>query len=258
MMGEELNGADFNTRGLQADRAYALIDLETGKVASAKNPKKWPDLFHFRASYIEPPQPGHEIPPVRIMFPDGTIRRSSDADINEMLSRHFGRKVKLAKTTSSPSLEEYWPNIEGLAHREIVTDERMPEGAFFDCAVAHILSTSTLDALRSAYPQGRFEMRRFRPNIVVQLNEREEGFVENGWIGGTLALGEVRLNVTGPCPRCVMTTLSQGDLPQDLGILRTAAKQNGVNVGAYASMAKGGRVRRGDGVILEQASVAAS
>src|SRR5688572_22234444 len=84
MMGEELNGADFNTQGLLGDRAYALIDIETGKVASAKNPKKWPDLFHFRASYIEPPQPGHEIPPVRIMFPDGTIHRSSDADINEV------------------------------------------------------------------------------------------------------------------------------------------------------------------------------
>src|SRR5919201_1266364 len=113
MMGEELNAADFNTQGLLGDRAYALIDLETGKVASAKNPKKWPDLFHFRASYTQPPQPGDEIPPVRITFPDGTTRESSDGDLNEMLSRHFGRKVKLARTSSSPSLEEYWPNVEG-------------------------------------------------------------------------------------------------------------------------------------------------
>ena len=258
MMGEELNGADFTNQGLLGDRAFALIDLETGKVASAKNPKKWLDLFHFRASYIDSPQRGAEIPPVRITFPDGTMLRSDDPEISEMLSRHFGRKVMLARPGSSPSLEEYWPNIEGLAHREIVTDERMPEGTFYDCAVVHILSTSTVDALRSAYPQGRFEVRRFRPNIVVQLNEKEEGFIENGWIGGTLALGEVRLSVTGPCPRCVMTTLSQGDLPQDLGILKTAAKQNGANVGAYASVAKGGRVRRGDGVMLEQPAVAAS
>ncbi len=258
MMGEELNGADFSNQGLLGDRSYALVDTETGKVASAKNPKKWPDLFHFRASYIDPPQRGHEIPPVRITFPDGTIRSSNDADIDEILSRHFGRKVTLARTSSSPSLEEYWPNIEGLTHREIVTDERMPEGTFFDCAVAHILSTSTVDALRSAYPQGRFEVRRFRPNIVAQLNEKEEGFVENGWIGGMLAMGEIRLSVTAPCARCVMTTLSQSDLPQDLGILKTAAKQNGANVGAYASVAKGGRVRCGDGIMLEQPAVAAS
>lgn len=257
MMGEELNAADFNNRGLLGDRVYALIDLETGKVASAKNPKKWPDLFHFRASYIEPPQPGGEIPPVRITFPDGTARRSTDADLNEMLSRHFGRRVKLARTLSSPSLEEYWPNIEGLAHCEAVTDEKMPEGTFFDSAVAHILSTSTLDTLRAAYPQGRFEVRRFRPNIVVQLNERDEGFAENGWIGGTLALGDVHLSVTGACPRCVMTTLSQGDLPQDLGILKTASKQNRANVGVYATVEKGGPVRRGDVVVLEQPVVAA-
>ncbi|MCI0349143.1 MAG: MOSC domain-containing protein [Acidobacteriales bacterium] len=258
MMGEELNAADFNNHGLLGDRAYALIDLLTGKVASAKNPKKWPDLFHFRASYIEPPQPGGEIPPVWITFPDGTIRRSTDADLNEMLSRHFGRKVKLTRTSSSPSLEEYWPNVEGLSHREIVTDEKMPEGTFFDSAVAHVLSTNTLDTLRSAYPQGRFEVRRFRPNLVVQLNQKQEGFVENGWIGEMLALGDVRLSITGPCPRCVMTTLSQGDLPQDLGILKTAAKQNRANIGAYASVAKGGLVRRGDLVMLEQPAVAAT
>ena len=257
-MGEELNGAYLNTHGLLGDRAYAIIDLETGKVASAKNPKKWPDLFHFRASYIEPPQPGREPPPVRIIFPDGANRTSNNAEIHEMLSRHFGRKVKLAKTSSSPSLEEYWPNIEGLAYRETVTDESMPEGTFFDCAVTHILSTDTLDTLRSAYLQGRFEVRRFRPNIVVQLNETREGFVENGWIGDTLALGDVRLSVTGACARCVMTTLSQGDLPQDLGILKTAAKQNAANVGVYASVAKGGSVRRGDHVALEQRAVAVS
>jgi len=69
MMGEELNGADFSNQGLLGDRSYALVDTETGKVASAKNPKKWPDLFHFRASYIDPPQPGHEIPPCGSRFP---------------------------------------------------------------------------------------------------------------------------------------------------------------------------------------------
>ncbi|MFY9583683.1 MAG: MOSC N-terminal beta barrel domain-containing protein [Candidatus Acidiferrales bacterium] len=258
MMGEELNAADFTDHGLLADRTYALVDAETGKVASAKNPKKWPDLFHFRAGYVEPPQLGYEIPPVRITLPDGTILRSDDLEIHDVLSRHFGRNVKLARTSSHPSLEEYWPNVEGLAHREVVTDEPMPEGTFFDCATVHILCTNTLDALRSAYSQGRFEVRRFRPNIVVQLNQTEHGFAENGWVGSTLAVGEVRLSITGPCARCVMTTLAQGDLPQDLGILKTAAKQNGANVGAYAGVAKGGRARRGDSVVLEQAAVASA
>jgi uncharacterized protein YcbX len=76
-------------------------------------------------------------------------------------------------------------------------------------------------------------------------------FVENAWIGHTLAIGdEVRLDITGPAPRCVMTTLSQGNLPKDAGILRTAAQHNGVNVGVYASVVQGGTVRRGDPIRL--------
>jgi hypothetical protein len=57
-----------------------------------------------------------------------------------------------------------------------------------------------------------------------------------------LAIGDaVRLSVTGPCPRCVMTTLPQGDLPKDTGILRTAAEHNRANVGVYASVLQSGR-----------------
>ena len=80
----------------------------------------------------------------------------------------------------------------------------------------------------------------------------EKNFVENAWIDRTLAIGdEVRLNITGPCPRCAMTTLPQGDLPYDPGILRTIAQHNQVNVGIYAAVLSGGRVRRGDEVRLE-------
>jgi uncharacterized protein YcbX len=57
---------------------------------------------------------------------------------------------------------------------------------------------------------------------------------------------EVRLKVTGPCGRCVMTTLPQGDLSKDVGVLKTAAKYNQAQVGAYASVLQGGIIRRGD------------
>jgi MOSC domain-containing protein len=101
------------------------------------------------------------------------------------------------------------------------------------------------------YPQGRFEARRFRPNIVISTPEEGEGFVENDWLGRTLAIGgTVRLAITEPCQRCVMVTLPQGDLPKDSGILRTAAQHNGVNVGAYALVISGGTIRRGDAVEL--------
>lgn len=102
-----------------------------------------------------------------------------------------------------------------------------PADTFFNCAVIHVLTTATIEQLRELYPQGRFEVRRFRPNIVVEVNSGAKGFVENEWIGRTLAIGDaVRLSITGPCGRCVMTTLPQGDLPKDPGILRTAAQQD--------------------------------
>jgi uncharacterized protein YcbX len=123
----------------------------------------------------------------------------------------------------------------------------------FDCAFVHLLTTATLDRLRALYPQGRFEVRRFRPNIVVETANGEKDFVENAWVGQIFAIGDtVRLSITGPCPRCVMTTLPHGDLPRDGRVLRTAAQHNRANVGVYGAVLQGGKVRRGDSVSLEQ------
>jgi uncharacterized protein len=265
MLGEELNSSYVTERGLIGDRTYALIDQETGKVASAKNPRKWGKLFDFRAAFIEdtPPQVAENIPPVRITFPDGTQIFSSDQhDIDHSLSSVFGRGVRLMRASlDKPSYEEYWPDIEGLAQREKVTDEAMPSHTFFDIAVIHILTTSTINRLRELYPEGRFEVRRFRPNIVIESASAEEkDFIENSWVGKKLTIGkDIVLKVIGPCTRCVMITLPQGDLPNDLGILRTVAKYNHVTAGVYASLLLhsrdggegGGTIRRGDPVQLE-------
>jgi uncharacterized protein YcbX len=252
MMGEELNAIDVTERGLLGDRAYALVDRDPGKVASAKFPRKWPTLFDHRATFVDVPRLGEQLPPVRITLPDGRVLLSDGENVDQVLSAELGRDVAMARTApQAPSLEEYWPDIEGLAFREALTEEAMPPGTFFDIAVSHVLTTSTLDRLRQLYPEGRVEVRRFRPNIVVTPTEEEAGFIENAWVGRTVAIGEeVRLRVTQPCTRCVMTTLAQGDLPKDPGILRTAAQHNEVNVGVYASIDRPGRVRRGDAVSL--------
>lgn len=251
MLGEELNATDVGRYGLLGDRAYALIDCSDGKVASAKNPRKWPTLFDFRAVLADAPIPGRKAPPVRITLPDGTTVSSDQPEVHGVLSKALNREVKLSALADLPAVtaEEYWPDIEGLDHRDTVTDFGLPEGTFFDAATAHLLTTPTLDRLRALYPKGRFEARRFRPNIIVNLADAEAGFAENEWIGKTLAIGTaVRLSITGPCPRCVMTTLAQGDLPRDTGILRTAAQHNRANVGVYAAVLQSGRIRRGDSI----------
>jgi uncharacterized protein len=254
MMGEELNSSYVTERGLLGDRVYALIDHQTGKVASAKNPRKWGRLFDFHAAFIDSLQVVEDIPPVRITLPDGSQIFSDHSDVDNTLSRVLGRVVSVMKTSSSekPSYEEYWPDIEGLAQREMVTDEAMPPQTFFDVAVIHLLTTSTINRLRELYPAGRFEVRRFRPNIVVESASGEEDFIENLWVDKKVTIGqEIVLRVIGPCTRCVMTTLPQGDLPKDLGILRTVAQYNQVHAGVYASVHRGGTIRRGDLVQLE-------
>jgi MOSC domain-containing protein len=253
MLGEELNSSHVTELGLRGDRSYAVIDRETGKVASAKNPRKWGTLFDFRATFIDPIPMIDNIPRVRITLPNGTCIFSDQKDIDSILSGVLGREVRIMPANlKEPTYEEYWPDVDGLAQREKVTDELMPSQTFFDIAVVHILTTSSINRLRELYPEGRFEVRRFRPNIVIESKSGEKDFIENSWVGKNILIGDqVILKITARCTRCVMTTLPQADLPKDLGILRTIAKFNQVTMGVYASVQRGGTIRRGDSVALE-------
>jgi uncharacterized protein YcbX len=256
MLGEELNAAEITPRGLLGDRQFAVVDATTGKVAGAKNPRKWGNFLDFRAAYVEPPQPGSPLPAVRLTLPNGTSLTSSQADLPKVLSAALGRDVTFAEAqqagdSPSTTAEEYWPEVEGLDLYDTVTDFDLPAGTFFDVAVVHLLTTATMDRLRALHPEGRFEVRRFRPNIVVSSGPDAQGFPEDDWIGHTVSIGDrVRLRITGACSRCVMTTLPQGDLPKDSGILRTAAQHNNVNVGVYADVIASGPISRGDPVTL--------
>jgi uncharacterized protein len=266
MAGEELDASEVTPRGLLGDRGYGLVDQADGKVATAKNPRKWPRLFEFAAALADTPRINAPLPAVRISLPDGSAISSEQADVDAALSRALDRPVhvrvaergqdEVVESTSpnpwAARSEEYWPDMEGLDFRDTVTDFDLPEGTFFDIAVVHVLTTATLDRLHELYPQGEMAIRRFRPNIVIDTSDGAAGFVENEWVGRRLQVGEqVQLSITEPCPRCVMITLPQGGLPKDNGILRTAAQYNNVHVGVYASVLHGGRIRRGDQVTVQ-------
>jgi uncharacterized protein YcbX len=251
MQGEELNATRVMERGLLGDRAFALVDAETGKVASAKNPRRWPSLFDFRAAYVEPPGDDRLLPPVRITLPEGESLTTDQADAEARLASAVRRAVRLARSApEGATAEGYWPDHDWLAQRDEVFDFPLPAGTFFDCASVHLVTTATLDRLRALSPASRFETARFRPNLVIEVADGATGFVENDWVGRTLALGDVQLRIDQPCVRCVMTTLSQGTLPRDSAVLKTAVQQNGGNVGIYASVLRGGHIRRGDHVSL--------
>jgi uncharacterized protein len=245
MMGEELNAVEVTEHGLLGDRALALVDAETGKVASAKNPRRWPNLFDFRASYVQPPRTGQALPNARITFPDGESLTTDQGDVEARLSSYVGRTVTLAHSPlTQATAEGYWPDHDWLADPDQTFEVSLPTGTFFDCALIHLVSTTTLDRLQSLTPGSRFEVPRFRPNFVIA--PVESTIDENDWIGKTLTIGEARLRVERPCARCVMTTLAQGSLPKDPAILRTIVQKNAGSVGVYATVVSGGRVRRGD------------
>ena len=134
MMGEELNAAEVTDRGLVGDRQFALLDASTGKVAGAKNPRKWGNFFDFRAAYVAPPKPGSELPTVRLTLPDGTVITSEEPDLAQTLSRALGREVLFARaqgaaeSSGATGREEYWPDMEGLDYRDTVTDWDLPQG----------------------------------------------------------------------------------------------------------------------------------
>lgn len=263
MMGEELNSAIITDNGILGDRSYALLDLETDKIVSAKNPKKWPEIFSFHARYIEAPALEKERSPVWITLPDGRIIRTDQADAEQQLSIALKRTIGLRnKAAQHASLEQYWPEYEGESTE--ISDETISvaadDGSFFDYASLHILTTASLTKLQQIYPGGRFEARRFRPNLVIATPAEQIGFVENDWVGKTLTIDGVKLLVTDPCPRCVMPTLAQGDLAKDAKILRTIS-ENTVHVafagkalpsiGVYAQVIQPGEIRRGSMVVIE-------
>lgn len=242
MQGEQISSAPITERGILGDRAYAVLDKETGHIASAKHPRKWSALFACRAAFAEPPQLGAPLPPVWLTLPDGSVLSSAQPDADRLLSRALGRDVALVThTPAAPTREADRTPLDDGAAQTVITQETMalaaPAGTFFDYAALHILTTATLDHAQDLYPAGRFEVRRFRPNIVVAPAEGQRGFVENDWIGHTILIGaELRLHLIDPCPRCVVTTLAQADLPHDPGILRTLGRHNAA---ASATLAPG-------------------
>lgn len=250
MEGEELEQVDVTKTGILGDRAYALVDRESGKVVSAKNPRKWSNLFGLTAGFAQPPQQNEALPNVRISLPSGEQLDSTDGDVNNRLSTLLGRQVELMSAApQKPALEEYWPDIEGLDHRDAVTDEGMPAETFFDCGTLLLMTTATLDQLQALYGEGNFDIRRFRPNLLVKSGT--SGFPENEWVGRRVAVGDgLIMKITEPCPRCVMTTIAQPGLAKDPLILRTAVKHNAGNVGVYASVIQGGQIRGDDPVSL--------
>ncbi|MDA0230224.1 MAG: MOSC domain-containing protein [Proteobacteria bacterium] len=263
MGGEELGEALVTEGGLLGDRGYAVIDQANGKVGSAKMPKKWGSLLTLSSAYSAPPSAGAPLPPVQINWPGGESVISGGGDIDARLSETVGRPVAL--TTVRPetvSLERMDP----LEAEETILDigEIMMAGRFSDYAAIHLLTTATLARLSELSPGIAFDAKRFRPNLIIEAAEGRHGFVENDWVGRTVAIGkDVRLHITDPTPRCLIPTQAQhGGIEKDMKIVSTIVEHNSLPVpvldnevlpcvGVYGFVLKGGDMRQGDTIRVE-------
>ena len=247
MQGETLGSTIITQKGLLGDRSFALINTKTNKIVSAKNPRKYANIFDFSAKFLEEPSTS-KIPEVQITLPNKTTVSSSHKNINETVSSALNADVKLSTTVPQKvQLEEYVADIDEIKQHNSVIDADMPDGTFFDLGTIHILTTSTINKLKELYSEGDFSINRFRPNIVVSLDINKIGFVENYWVGKKIAIGgEVVLKIKEATPRCVMTTLEQKGLTKDINILKTAIKNNNGNIGVYADVIKTGTISTND------------
>ncbi|MEP7175013.1 MAG: MOSC N-terminal beta barrel domain-containing protein, partial [Gemmatimonadales bacterium] len=225
MGGGSLEEAILTGQGVLGDRGFALLDVETDEVVSASNTRHFPGLLDCRAAFLEPPQAGWALPPVRITLPDGSSGTSDSPSLPALLSAHLGRRVTLVST-----VPDAYATKQSTFFARLDLACTAPTESFVDLCPVSVITTATLAELSLAYQGSTFDPRRFRMNVVVAT--KPGGFVENAWAGRRLALGwQVRLAVTMPDPRCVITTLAQGDLDKDPDILRTVAQRNSLPVG---------------------------
>lgn len=271
MAGERMQRSEVGSLGIPADRGWALRDEKAGEVRGAK---KFAALMKCAARYLEEPASGR-IPHAEITLPDGSRVRTIDtAAANQMLSALTGRAVTIwpiqpreredfylraapERGDMMAELREIFGRLpdEPLPDLSTIPPEIMrftsPLGTYFDVFPLHLLTTDSLDELARRSPGSVIDVRRFRPNILIESTDGTRGFVDAKWTGRTVVIGEARIKIEIPCMRCVMPTLEQKELPKDPRLLRAIVRDANQNLGTYATVSRAGQIELGQDVWLD-------
>ncbi len=268
LLGETLTEATLSTTGIPGDRAWAVRDAK-----GTKGGKKFPQLMSARARLLGTPSTHNPSPPVVIELPDGRSAASTSNGMNPLLSDYLDAPVTLWPIVDAANLAHYRrqamsgePSAQEAALRAVfgrlaheplpdfsqfpaeLIEHESPPGTYFDAYPLLLLSRASLDSLARLAPASNYDVQRFRPNIL--LDELAGDFPENQWVGNLCQIGEVELRIEMACPRCIMTTHAFGELPKDPRIMRALVAHNNGNLGVYASIVRGGKIKPGDAVTI--------
>jgi uncharacterized protein len=272
MMGDSFASLPVDERGVVGDRGWAVRDEVRGGIRGAK---KIGGLMRLHARYVDEPRPGGSSQPIEITAPDGQRVRSDEGDVDERLSRFLDHQVTLCPLRPKEDLDHYrrgapdtedadselraifgrepdepLPTFEGIP-LDVLVEYESPPGTYFDAFPIHIVTDRSLETLAALAPRSEFDVRRFRPNVVVSVEQDLEGeFPEQDWIGRKLRIGDAEVEVTASCPRCVMVTRDLAELPPDRQVLRTIVRHADQNVGVYASVVRPGTLQMGAAITV--------
>jgi MOSC domain-containing protein len=259
MLGTTANELFVTERGALGDRAWALRDRQSGRIASAK---KFPRLLEFRASYEVEPTPDNP-GRVRIETPAGEAVCPEDPDASGLISDILGHPLQLenqahADEKTTIDRKTVFGDVPVSEMNPDWTPETMPDyfqlmkNSFFEIGAVFVLASGSVGhLLKLQGGTALIDRRRFRPNLFLDTGPEDNRFVEDDWLGGTLAIGDVlELDQFQPTLWCVTSTLAQEELPRDLSILRTTAQSHKGCLGVYASVRSRGLTRVGDQVFL--------
>jgi uncharacterized protein YcbX len=281
MGGSQVDRVRIDSRGVHADRLWAVRDLQNDITASAR---RIPALLGCSARYAAEPGPDTgpgNVPEVIITFPGGDEVSSDDPRIHHRLAELVDRDVRLTPLAPvddtslhrmsvndslanfSPAMvrqdfglgdAEELPDTSVFSTRQIITLARYstPPGTFVDLSPVHVLSTASLRDLAAG--GAPYDVRRFRPNVLVDVDEPDREFPESAWVGGDVTVGKVVLRVTNPTIRCVVPTRPQPELDLNRALTRQLAERTNRFLGIYADVATPGVVRVGDTVSVRVVS----
>ena len=236
--GESLDEAVIEAKGLAGDRVWGLRDEATGKILTAR---RIPPLLLAQARLNGATGP-------ELTLPDGTTLTGTGPDVDAALSDWLGKPVRLVAAAEEPAgVGEFFADATDDTSEAI--EWTMPEGRFVDALPLLLLTTATLRACERAYPEGEWDVRRFRPNLLIEADG--DGYVEDAWLGKTVRVGDVELQPVAGCERCTMVTRPQPGLERDVDIFRTVLREHGGALGVWTAVRTPGTVRIGDPVEVD-------